>query len=184
MTARRRWIAFALAVPLATRLGVLRELLAAGKLEKGVYRVRGDARVNGVLAREGMDVKAGDLITTGADGELLWQRDLGALDAGWFYDASYQWGFASSPVIYDGLVIVQADVQEGSFIAAYDLETGREVWKTERDEIPTWATPTASASTRAGTPSSRPKRRRGAPAARKRAGRTTDPVASNTPTGT
>jgi len=36
-----------------------------------VYRVRGDARVNGALAREGMDVKAGDLITTGADGELL-----------------------------------------------------------------------------------------------------------------
>jgi len=71
MTTRRRWIAFALAAPLAARLAVLREALAAGKIEKGVYRVRGDARVNGTPAREGMDVKAGDRITTGADGELL-----------------------------------------------------------------------------------------------------------------
>lgn len=71
MTTRRRWIAASLSTILAARLGVLREALAAGKIEKGVYRVRGDARVNGAPAREGMDVKAGDVITTGADGELL-----------------------------------------------------------------------------------------------------------------
>jgi hypothetical protein len=71
MTTRRRWVAFALAAPLAAQLGRLREALAAGKLEKGVYRVRGDARVNGRPAREGMDVKAGDRIATGADGELI-----------------------------------------------------------------------------------------------------------------
>ena len=76
------------------------------------------------------------------EGHLKWKKDLGALDAGWFYDPSYQWGFASSPVIYDDLVILQADVHEGAFIAAYELATGREVWKSERDEIPTWATPT------------------------------------------
>ncbi|MDX1375750.1 MAG: hypothetical protein R3357_09325 [Burkholderiales bacterium] len=71
MIARRRWIARTGAALLAARLGVLREALAAGRLEKGVYRVRGEARVNGVPAREGMDVKAGDVITTGADGELV-----------------------------------------------------------------------------------------------------------------
>lgn len=71
MTTRRRWIAASLSTILAARFGVLREALAAGKIEKGVYRVRGDARVNGAPAREGMDVKAGDVITTGADGELL-----------------------------------------------------------------------------------------------------------------
>jgi hypothetical protein len=71
MTSRRRWIAMALSLPLASRLCALREALAAGKLEKGVYCVRGDARVNGAPAREGMDVKAGDRITTGADSELV-----------------------------------------------------------------------------------------------------------------
>lgn len=71
MTSRRRWIALSVGAALAARLGGLREALAAGKLEKGVYRVRGEARVNGAPAREGMDVKAGDIITTGRDGELL-----------------------------------------------------------------------------------------------------------------
>ncbi len=75
------------------------------------------------------------------DGNLLWHKDLGALDAGWFYDASYQWGFASSPIFYRDLVILQVDVQGGAYIAAFDAASGAEVWKTERDEIPTWATP-------------------------------------------
>ncbi|MEM8963989.1 MAG: PQQ-binding-like beta-propeller repeat protein [Acidobacteriota bacterium] len=77
------------------------------------------------------------------DGELLWKRDLGALNAGWFYDASYEWGFAASPILHDGKVILQADVHEGAHIAAFDLATGETVWRTEREnEIPTWATPT------------------------------------------
>ncbi len=71
MIARRSWIGLSFGAALAARLGLLREALAAGKLEKGVYRVRGEARVNGVPAREGMDVKAGDIITTGRDGELV-----------------------------------------------------------------------------------------------------------------
>ena len=74
--------------------------------------------------------------------KLLWKQDLGVLDAGWFYDPDYQWEHGSSPIIYKNLVIVQADVQKGSFIAAYDLKTGRQVWKTPREEIPSWGTPT------------------------------------------
>ena len=76
------------------------------------------------------------------DGELLWKQDLGVLDAGWFYDPSYQWEHGSSPIIHKNLAIVQADLQKGSFIAAYDLADGRQVWRTEREEIPSWATPT------------------------------------------
>lgn len=75
------------------------------------------------------------------DGELKWKKDLGVLDAGWFYDPSYQWEYGASPILYKNLVIVQADLQKGSFIAAFDLADGRQVWRTERDEIPSWATP-------------------------------------------
>ena len=76
-------------------------------------------------------------------GKLLWKQDLGVLDSGWFYDPDYQWEHGSSPVIYKNLVIVQADIQKGSFIAAYDLKTGRQVWKTLREgELPGWGTPT------------------------------------------
>jgi outer membrane protein assembly factor BamB len=53
-----------------------------------------------------------------------------------------QWETGSSPIIYDGLVIVQADVQKGSFLAAFDVATGREVWRSTRNDVPTWSTPT------------------------------------------
>jgi outer membrane protein assembly factor BamB len=75
------------------------------------------------------------------EGKLVWKKDLGPLDSGYFDVPSAQWGFASSPVIHDGKVIVQADVQKGSFLAVYDLETGREVWKQPRKDVPTWSTP-------------------------------------------
>jgi outer membrane protein assembly factor BamB len=76
------------------------------------------------------------------NGKLKWKTDLGVLDAGWFYDADYQWEYGSSPIIYKNLVFVQADIQKNSFIAAYDLKTGKEVWKTAREEIPSWGSPT------------------------------------------
>jgi outer membrane protein assembly factor BamB len=76
------------------------------------------------------------------DGKLLWKRDLGVLNAGWFYDPDYEWGVGSSPIIWKDLVIVQCDIQKSSFIAAFDVATGRPVWRTEREEIPSWSTPT------------------------------------------
>ena len=76
------------------------------------------------------------------DGRLLWNKSLGDLNSGWFYDADYEWGFGSSPIIYRDLVIVQCDIQQGSFLAAFDVTSGELRWRRERDEIPTWATPT------------------------------------------
>jgi outer membrane protein assembly factor BamB len=76
------------------------------------------------------------------NGKLLWKQDLGVLDAGWFYDPDYQWGTASSPIIYKDMVIVQCDVQKDSFIAAYSLKDGKQLWRTAREEIPSWGTPT------------------------------------------
>ncbi|MFK7734841.1 MAG: PQQ-binding-like beta-propeller repeat protein [Pirellulaceae bacterium] len=76
------------------------------------------------------------------EGELVWEKDLGLLDSGWFFDASFQWGFAASPIIFEGMVIVQCDIQKESFIAAYAIESGEQVWRVERDEIPTWSSPT------------------------------------------
>ena len=75
-------------------------------------------------------------------GDLLWKQDLGVLNAGWFYDPDYEWGVASSPIIWKNLVIVQCDIQQGSFVAAFDVKTGKPVWRTGRDEIPSWGTPT------------------------------------------
>jgi len=75
------------------------------------------------------------------EGKLLWKRDLGALNAGWFFDPDYEWGVASSPILYKDLVIVQADIQKDSFLAAYRLQDGQPAWRTAREEIPSWGTP-------------------------------------------
>jgi len=56
--------------------------------------------------------------------------------------SDYQWEHGSSPIIYRDLVIVQADVQKDSFIAAYSLKSGKLVWKTPREAISSWGTPT------------------------------------------
>jgi len=76
------------------------------------------------------------------EGKQLWKKDLGILNSGWFFDPDYEWGIGSSPIIYKNMVIVQCDIQRGSFLAAFDTDTGKEVWRTQRDEIPSWSTPT------------------------------------------
>ena len=75
------------------------------------------------------------------DGNLMWTKDLGYLDAGAFDVPEIQWGFGSSPIIHDDKILVLCDVNNQSFIAQLDLETGEEIWRTLRDENPTWGTP-------------------------------------------
>ncbi|HLY15932.1 MAG TPA: PQQ-binding-like beta-propeller repeat protein [Bryobacteraceae bacterium] len=81
------------------------------------------------------------LYTYDLAGKLLWKRDLGRLNVGAYDLPEYEWGGASSPIIYGGNVIVQCDQQKGSFLEAFDRESGRTVWKVERDELPSWGTP-------------------------------------------
>jgi outer membrane protein assembly factor BamB len=76
------------------------------------------------------------------EGRLVWKRDLGTLDSSFTILKQYEWGFGSSPIIHDGLVILQCDLSKDSFIAAYSLEDGARIWSTPRDEIPSWSTPT------------------------------------------
>ncbi|MEW6207112.1 MAG: PQQ-binding-like beta-propeller repeat protein [Acidobacteriota bacterium] len=75
-------------------------------------------------------------------GKLLWKQDVGFLDLGAFNVRELQWGAGSSPIIYKNLVIIQNDARNGSFIAAFDIATGKQVWRTVRDELPSWGTPT------------------------------------------
>ena len=141
-TASHRWIVMALDKGTGA---VLWERTAAegvprtGRLRKGSFN-------NSTPATDGEHIVAllgsQGLFCYDAEGNLLWQVDLGVLDAGWFFDPTFQWGMASSPVIYDGRVIVQADVHSGSFIAAFDVTDGSELWRTARDEVSSFATPT------------------------------------------
>ncbi len=75
-------------------------------------------------------------------GTLLWKKDMGMLAPGPYTDPGVEWGYASSPVIFKDKIIVQCDIPKTPYIAALDLATGRELWRTSRgDEVSTWCTP-------------------------------------------
>jgi outer membrane protein assembly factor BamB len=74
-------------------------------------------------------------------GKLIWRKDLGLLDLGAYDAPEYEWGTASSPIIYKNKVIVQCDTQKSDFLLALDVESGSELWKADRVELPSWGTP-------------------------------------------
>jgi len=82
------------------------------------------------------------LACLGLDGTLHWKHELGGLNAGGFNDPGLQWGFAASPIIYKDKVILQVDIHDDSYLAAWDLKSGKPLWKTARPDVaPSWATP-------------------------------------------
>jgi outer membrane protein assembly factor BamB len=76
------------------------------------------------------------------DGNPLWKVDVGRVDMGAYDIPSYEWGPASSPIIWKDLVLLQCDTQADSFVLALNALTGKTVWKTDRQELPSWGTPT------------------------------------------
>lgn len=75
-------------------------------------------------------------------GHFLWKRDFGHLDVGAYDAPEYEWGTATSPIIYRDSVILQLDTQQRDVLVALDLKSGATVWEVERDELPSWGTPT------------------------------------------
>ena len=82
------------------------------------------------------------------EGRFLWKVDIGRVNMGAYDIPSYEWGPASSPIIWNGLVIVQCDTQADSFVLALSAESGEIVWKANREEQPSWGTPMVATTTR------------------------------------
>jgi hypothetical protein len=78
------------------------------------------------------------------NGRLRWKVDLGHIPLGAYNIPTLEWGPASSPIIWNGLVILQCDTHADSFLLALHADTGEVAWKTEREELPAWGTPTVA----------------------------------------
>lgn len=62
------------------------------------------------------------------DGHEMWRRDLGR--------QSHDWGYASSPVLYRDLCILNFGPGKRSFLIALDKKTGKTVWQFDLPPIP------------------------------------------------
>ena len=82
-------------------------------------------------------VRFGDLGLYAFDtaGDEIWRREIPDKRT------RSEWGSASSPVLHEEKLIILYDNEETSWIAALNAATGREIWRTDRDEVSSWATP-------------------------------------------
>ncbi|MGH9463224.1 MAG: PQQ-binding-like beta-propeller repeat protein [Vicinamibacteria bacterium] len=69
------------------------------------------------------------------DGNLRWDKDFGDMDI------RNDFGEGATPALHGDTVVVTWDHQGPSFIVALDKNTGKEIWRKDRDEVDTWATP-------------------------------------------
>ena len=70
------------------------------------------------------------------DGNLKWKADVGKFPL-------LGMGTGTSPVLFENLVIIQRDENEGkqSLLFAFDITTGKEAWRTPRAVEASWSTP-------------------------------------------
>lgn len=69
------------------------------------------------------------------DGEVVWDVDLGDLQI------KHGHGEGASPALHGNTLIVNWDHEGQSFVVALDKRTGDEIWRQDRDEPTSWATP-------------------------------------------
>ncbi len=68
-------------------------------------------------------------------GNVKWERDFGQLNK------RMNFGEGSSPALYGDKIVVTWDHEGQSFIIALDKKTGKDIWKVDRDEGTSWASP-------------------------------------------
>ena len=77
--------------------------------------------------------KGGGLFCYTVDGKPVWQKNLGEFVS--------PWGTAACPVLVGNLVIQNCDADENAFLAAFEKATGKQVWRTKREDFRGWSTP-------------------------------------------
>jgi outer membrane protein assembly factor BamB len=70
----------------------------------------------------------GLIVSLDMKGNLVWSRHLGKE----YSPFQIQWGHASSPVLYNDMIILLCDHKQASYLLALDKRTGKEQWKLDR----------------------------------------------------
>jgi outer membrane protein assembly factor BamB len=77
---------------------------------------------------------AGDLVVChDLEGKEIWRHECQGIE--------HSWGFASSPVLHEGVVIQLCDSEDQSYLLALNKRTGTVVWQVSRESDGNWSTP-------------------------------------------
>lgn len=68
-------------------------------------------------------------------GNVVWERDLGDMET------RNDFGEGASVAVHGNTVVIPWDHEGDSFLLAVDAATGKDIWKADRDEPTSWATP-------------------------------------------
>ncbi len=69
------------------------------------------------------------------DGQLVWKKTLGKMHT------KHGHGEGASPLLHQGILVVNWDHEEASYIAAFDAKSGKEIWRRPRSEVTSWSSP-------------------------------------------
>lgn len=131
------------ALDLRTGVEIWRRTVASG--EPTIKRHLKATHANSTPATDGKYVVAffgsEGLYCLDVDGNLLWKKDFGRLHSGPYDAPDLEWGFAGSPIIHDGKVILQCDCLNIGFVVVLDIVDGSELLRIDRDDVATWSTP-------------------------------------------
>jgi outer membrane protein assembly factor BamB len=68
-------------------------------------------------------------------GKVLWSKDLGDMET------LAAFGEGSTPVVHGNTIVVQWDEEKPSFTAAFELDSGKELWRQARKTDSSWGSP-------------------------------------------
>lgn len=69
------------------------------------------------------------------DGKLVWTRQLGRMQS------KHGHGEGASPALFEQTLVVNWDHEGESFVVALDKSSGKDIWRVQRNEVTSWASP-------------------------------------------
>lgn len=77
-----------------------------------------------------------EVVALDLKGTIVWEKVAGA-----FLPKKYEYGYASSPTLYNGKLIVSGDCDTSAWLKALDTKSGRVVWEQRRPRMLNWSSP-------------------------------------------
>ncbi|MBT4865886.1 MAG: PQQ-binding-like beta-propeller repeat protein, partial [Planctomycetaceae bacterium] len=77
--------------------------------------------------------RGGGLHCYTVEGKPVWKQDLGHFES--------PWGTAACPLLVRDMIIQNCDSEKNAYIVALNKKTGKELWRTKRDDARGWSSP-------------------------------------------